>query len=227
MANPRKRKTIRNPNRKTSIRQKHRFKTSFQKTIPIIQQNWNPKLTLKQNYERLGLICNLDGSAGGLGNEYESREKEQKRMQQVEYSTIEEFDAKMNNNPSMNGNSSSMNANSSDDWNSLNGIEGIIHLDPKASRIGTKINHLHSTFSDPQPTPSLLKSQIQSILKQQESNFEPVIVKPSDQESLVLKELVLKYKSDYEGMSRDTRLNKYQLSAGQLKRKVMKMNKST
>ena len=209
MANPRQRIKNRNPSRKVKQKTKNPLKISFQKTHPLLMKNWDHKKTLEQNYENLGLVSNLGGKAGGCGNEYEIRVRESERLRslnEIEFTTLQDFDSIV---PTID--------------TRIETIEGALNLDPKTLRIGTKINHKHAPESDITTEPTDLKLEIQQLLKQQELNFEKKIVNSSRNEELVLQDLISKYGQDYSKMSRDLKLNRYQFSEGQLKRKIQKL----
>ncbi|KAI8812329.1 putative nucleolar protein [Cladochytrium replicatum] len=55
-----------NPGSKVSRKAKNPKRISLATVHPIIQKNWDRKLTLRQNYEKLGLVVSLEGAAGGL-----------------------------------------------------------------------------------------------------------------------------------------------------------------
>jgi nucleolar protein 16 len=68
MANPRQRKKQKNPQMKAK-----RMKQTKKPAIPnidVIKNNWDKKLTLQQNYEKLGLAARLNGGTDGKGNNF-------------------------------------------------------------------------------------------------------------------------------------------------------------
>ncbi|KAI8814872.1 ribosome biogenesis protein Nop16 [Cladochytrium replicatum] len=66
MTSARKRRKVKNPGSKVSRKAKNPRRISLATVHPIIQKNWDRKLTLRQNYERIGLVVSLEGAAGGL-----------------------------------------------------------------------------------------------------------------------------------------------------------------
>ena len=179
-----------------------------------ISELWNPKKTLKQNYETFGLQVKLDGHAGGCGTEYLVRTKEQERIQslkQVEYASIDP-----------DGNVLYDTVPDTLQTIQHETLEGELKLDPKVTRIGIKINLKNHPSSDLAPT--LTASQELLLEKFKSDNkFKPRLITSSSNESLVLRKLVQKYGDDYDKMGKDVKINTYQLSAGQLKRKLVRM----
>ena len=71
MARPSARKKIKNPSAKVSRRVANRHfkrKPSLAAAPKIIRDNWDKNLTLIQNYERIGLIGNLNDVSGGVNS---------------------------------------------------------------------------------------------------------------------------------------------------------------
>lgn len=203
MARPRKRRTIRNPSKKVSRVQKHKFDISFQGSHPLIQKNWDKKLTLKQNYEKMGLTAQLGGYAGGTDHDFEEKKNHDKRIDmlksEVEWRSIDDIQVQEPKPET---------------------IEGDIRIDKRALRIGTKLNHTVDVESDLK----IIKEKPEVIVEMEKESklYQKVRQYQSEQETMVFEELISKYGDDYDKMSRDIKLNKYQLSAGQIKRKILK-----
>ncbi|KAJ3282039.1 hypothetical protein HK104_011131, partial [Borealophlyctis nickersoniae] len=62
MARPRQRRKVRNPSLKVNRRQKNPLNISLAHAHPLVAKNWNKKLTLRQNYEAMGLVPALNGA---------------------------------------------------------------------------------------------------------------------------------------------------------------------
>ena len=65
MVRPSQRKKVKNPHSKVSRRSKNRYNISFAGVHPLVKAHWDKSLTLRQNYERMGLLSALNGKAGG------------------------------------------------------------------------------------------------------------------------------------------------------------------
>lgn len=65
MASVRKRKMARSSVRKNTKRVKDQQRNIKMTAHPVMQQHWDNKLTLKQNYKNLGLTVRLNKQAGG------------------------------------------------------------------------------------------------------------------------------------------------------------------
>jgi nucleolar protein 16 len=203
MAGPRKRRTIRNPSKKVSRVQKHKFDISFQGSHPLVQKNWDKKLTLKQNYEKMGLTAQLGGYAGGTDHDFEVKKNHDKRMDmvkaEVEWRSIDDIQVREVKQET---------------------IEGDIRIDKRVLRIGTKLNHTIDVESDLRIVKE--KTEIIAEMEKESKLYQKVSQYQSEQETMVFEELIAKHGDDYAKMSRDIKLNKYQLSAGQIKRKLLK-----
>ncbi|KAI9001700.1 ribosome biogenesis protein Nop16 [Gaertneriomyces semiglobifer] len=208
MARPRARKTIKNPSRKT-VR-----KNANPNKVPhimndLIRKHWDKKLTLKQNYEKLGLIANLNGQAGGTehGNE-ERMEAERKLREQVEWRTIDA--------PTPSSGDSSNDDELPENYDVE--VNGPIEVDARITAIGTNPSSRRLPLFKPQPSTSIV-----GIMEEQAKNIAKVERHASEQESKVFGDLMRKYGLDYAKMARDIKLNRYQLSEGQLRKKIEKL----
>jgi nucleolar protein 16 len=201
MARPRKRKTNRNPISKVTRKPKHKMNISFSGVHPVIQSQWDKKLTLKQNYERMGLTSHLGGYAGGVDEDF----KVVKNIQQI--NKVEWRD---------------MNAmDTIETKDTVETIETLNALDNRVIRIGTKLNHKNDFETDSKFQPTELSTKIINEMVK-DCKSVPVAQHQSEQETLVFEALISKYGNDYDKMARDFKLNSYQLSAGQIKRKIQK-----
>ncbi|CAG8617339.1 8810_t:CDS:2, partial [Paraglomus occultum] len=77
MARPRRRRKIKNPSTKVTRRtaNKH-FKKVRITGHDLIAANWDPKATLRQNYQKLGLMSMLNAPAGGVEKTNPDNEEE-------------------------------------------------------------------------------------------------------------------------------------------------------
>ncbi|KAJ3090137.1 Nucleolar protein 16 [Quaeritorhiza haematococci] len=259
MVRPRARRKIRNPHRKVSRSAKNPYKVSFNNVHPLIRENWDKDLTLRQNYERLGLLPTLNGAAGGIGNEVALRKLglSASGMKIKAWDDEEEMDAEEgttqsgwrvgNEDDHMDlareavergavemrypGQEAAEDEEEEDDDEEV--LERIAEPDERALGIGQRIGHkrlasavsLANTTATP-PQPDSLAAKIIKALEEEVANAGPAVErKPSEQETYFMLDLVRKYGSDYEKMARDRKLNPYQLTAGQLRKKCEKVLK--
>ncbi|KAJ3323884.1 Nucleolar protein 16 [Blyttiomyces sp. JEL0837] len=255
MVRPSKRRKIRNPSSKVSRRSKNPYKISFAGAHPLIQQKWDRKLTLRQNYEKMGLVASLNGLTGGDGtpdqrvskekeiteedddDEMEAEEEEADGDDEdfvIEYRSMEDFE-KM---PAVVGRRTRSTNDDEDDEEDENDglfepIEPEIKTDPRAKRIGIHIGLKDKNLTKKPKQKKSTKGEavegegsIVALMEAEAALGEaPRERHASDQEGMVLKALVKKYGDNVEGMARDIKLNKYQLTAGQLKKKLKTFNK--
>jgi nucleolar protein 16 len=201
MARPRQRKAIRNPSRKVSRKAKNRWNISFEGVHPLVKQNWDKTKTLKQNYQALGLTSHLNGFAGGTEEEALLRQKElellEEKKQNVEWKLLDEVTQKEEENPI------------------FTPPETDGPLDERVLRLGLKINLKSAVVSNAVPETDIIKQ-----MREESANPHIEERHQSEQEMLVFEKLIAKYGEDYDRMVLDRKLNPYQLSAGQLKRKL-------
>jgi nucleolar protein 16 len=196
MAGPRKRRKLRNPSLKVSrkIANKH-FKKISIKGNSIIAANWNKKATLRQNYQRMGLMTSLNGVAGGIEKLYPEEEIDKEEIKKT-----------------------------------LGPEEGIIERDGKGNVINVIIGRsreeeeeeVFDTEIDPVPA----KTDVVKALEVQAMNVCKHESHQSEGEKRFIVELIQKYGDDYDAMFRDIKLNIYQHTAAQLKRKCQKYLKN-
>lgn len=207
--------------RKVSRKQKNRYAISFGGVAPVLQQAWDRAKTLRQNYEAFGLVASLNGTAGGTGREAAAVVEAQRRMEvlksALEWRDPGDLHRSLKDDP-VEGRFISA---STGDIIVKHPIDGTILVDKRVNRIGSKISAKWVS----QPTaPSHTNGN--PIVKQLEAEAADPIKLPrhvSEQEYLMFLDLVKKHAFDYAAMSQDMRLNKYQLTAGQLKRKIHKV----
>ncbi|KAI8621085.1 ribosome biogenesis protein Nop16 [Chytriomyces sp. MP71] len=248
MVRPLQRKKTKNPSRKVSRKGKKAGldrgkRISFANVgMPLISANWDKNLTLRQNYQRMGLMANLNGKAGGEAV-HERTVKTRKRRDAdvaddedgeeedegidgldndegfiVEYRSREDFEAM----PAV----SAGTVDRVDDEDGL--AENKIVIDPKTQAIGQRLGLRRDTQTVAAPrgvkrSVKPLKTNVAEALIEEAAKGEaPRHTHSSAQEVEVVDALKMKYKNDFEAMARDRRLNVYQLSAGQLKRKFKK-----
>ncbi|KAJ2358218.1 Nucleolar protein 16 [Coemansia erecta] len=65
MVRPIARKKLRNPGMKTTRRRAEKQRKKKFTGHPLLRELWDPKLTMSENYNKLGLASRLNGSTGG------------------------------------------------------------------------------------------------------------------------------------------------------------------
>lgn len=183
---------------------------------PLVGSMWDKKQTLAQNYARLGLCVNLNGSAGGSGLEAKeailNRERINMLKDNVEFRAIYE--------PAADSVSKDDNVESQ----VFDRIEPDIAVDDFAVKIGEKV--------DPSLALGMTEDarKLEHMFLTQISNEKKLVRKSSEQEQIIFSLLKKKYihinerhGDDYASMARDIKLNKYQLTAGQLKKRFARL----
>ncbi|KAJ3401347.1 Nucleolar protein 16 [Chytriomyces hyalinus] len=245
MVRPLQRKKNKNPHLKVSRKGRkdgmdRAKRISFANVgLPLIAQNWDRNLTLRQNYQRMGLTANLNGKAGGEaihvrdvrsatgGGDAGGGEV------MVEMRSREEFD----NMPNVGrAGGAEISGESSDSGAHLTLIEEPVVVDPKTQGVGRRLGLRIGTVPASNAADSILsvKRKInplpinvaEALIDEASKGEAPRHTHSSSQEVDILTALSKKYKDDFAAMARDRKLNPYQLSAGQLKRKFKIMSKT-
>ena len=180
---------------------------------PIIAKNWDKSLTLQQNYKRLGLRAKLGHMAGGVEQKVETltelRNKKKNKGSNNEPVTIDEIEH-------------------TDDPSKIPEGEARIIRDPETNEV---LKVIYGTMKVEDEEDNDDEKMDNSVIKQLEEYAEQhsKVKKErhlSDSESDWLKSLYEKYGDDYEKMKWDKKLNIYQQSAGDLKRRINKWKKA-
>ncbi|CAN6644647.1 nucleolar protein 16 [Trichomonascus vanleenenianus] len=183
---------------KTSRRVKQKQKKIRIAHNPIIAQHWDPKLTLQQNYKKLGLRAKLGRPAGGNEKEISlNAVKEEKRKSEKK----------------------------------LQAGEGRIIRDEEGNVVrieyGKAKEHDDSDAEEEEEWTGF-EEETTEVVKQLEEAAKHALIKPrvqSEGEQDWISRLVEKHGDDYEAMFWDKKLNVYQQSQGDLKRRVKKWKK--
>lgn len=215
MTSVRKRKMARSSVKKNTRRTKDKQRNINIHSNPIIEANWDKSLTLKQNYKRLGLRAKLGRSAGGDEQKVESlselqakREKNQKN-QLKHVPTVSEIE-------------------NLDDPSRIPEGEARLIRDSETNEV---IKVIYGTMKVDDNDESEEEIENPSVIKQLEEYAEKnsKIKKErhqSERENDWIKSLYEKYGDDYDKMKWDKKLNIYQQSAGDLKRRIIKWKKA-
>ncbi|KND01738.1 uncharacterized protein SPPG_03531 [Spizellomyces punctatus DAOM BR117] len=213
MARPRVRRSTKNPSVKVSRKQKNPYNISFAGAHPLVRKNWDKNLTLKQNYERMGLISALNGAAGGTEHEAEARAREERELQkakeEVEWRRIDDVPAKP------------VEQDSAQEENFDVEVNGPVEVDPRVRQLGSKPGLKRRAA--PTRGEASAKSAVVEAMEAEARDIVKLERHASEQEGKVFGDLMRKHGRDYEAMSRDIKLNRYQLSAGQLRKRIERL----
>ncbi|KAI8330811.1 ribosome biogenesis protein Nop16 [Choanephora cucurbitarum] len=170
---------------------------------PIIKKNWDKKLTLKQNYEKLGLLTSLNGETGGKEKmkpdapvevEAETEPKDLKDMTEEEIEQLKK---------------------------TLNPGEGLIQRDDEGNivRIIVGEKKSHDEILDAEVPKVEAKTDVVRQLEELAANAVHHEKYQSEYETDWVQKLISKHGDDYKAMFWDKELNIYQQTAAQLKKK--------
>jgi nucleolar protein 16 len=192
------RRRHRTPHKTNSRRvaKKHSRKTPF---IPnkIIADNWDKNATYRQNYVRLGLVPTVNDVAGGREHTELEIERERLAIDTVSVDDLEGEALKR----------------------ALGPGQAMIQRDDDGNIISVVLGEEGSDDEEYHVTP---KTDVVKMLEQQASEAVSVGRAQSAGEQDWLQRLMDKHGDDLGAMFRDTKLNIYQESVGQLKRRIAK-----
>ncbi|KAJ3202702.1 Nucleolar protein 16 [Clydaea vesicula] len=203
-------------NTKTSRRQKNRKNVSFSQAHPLVKENWDKKLTVKQNYEKLGLTTSLNGKAGGVELTVEQLELIKKNNNDNETNNLSKLAIKKGavGLRTLEGNEEVLKEVEEGEDVHSEFIEDNVVVDVRGlgvgKRIGQKKNNVEVKESN---TPIIDKMIIESQSEVKRKRH------VSEQELKFLVDLKKKYNSDYFKMSRDRKLNPFLINESSLKKK--------
>ncbi|KAK9469058.1 ribosome biogenesis protein Nop16 [Lipomyces arxii] len=169
------------------------------KSNAIIAANWDEKLTLTQNYKKLGLTSRLSRPSGGVQKDLTGAETPKKALQ-------------------------------TENIGSRGLSEARIFRDPETGEV-QRIEHVVRTeFDNLEPVfESDTGSEATEVIKQLEefaARGEKTAPRTqSEREGAWVGDLIAKHGDDYERMARDQKLNIWQQSVGDIRRRVEKWKK--
>ncbi|KAI8968557.1 ribosome biogenesis protein Nop16 [Mycotypha africana] len=177
---------------------------------PIIKKNWDKKLTVKQNYEKLGLLTELNGSTGGkekLNPDNKDKTEESEDMEDdatpmkalVDLTDAEVEELKKKLAPG----------------------EGLIQRDEEGNilRVIVGEKKSHDDILDEEIAPVEAKTDVVRQLEEQAANAFHHEKYQSEFQTDWIQKLINKHGDDYKAMFWDKELNIYQNTAAQLKKK--------
>lgn len=200
----------RSPVKKNTRRTKDKQRNINVYSNPIIAKNWDKSLTLQQNYKRLGLRAKLGHMAGGVEKKVESLTElrnKKKNKDKDDIVTIDKIEH-------------------TDDPSKIPEGEARIIRDPETNEV-LKVIYGTMKAEDEESDEDKVDNSVIKQLEEYAEQHSKVKKERhlSDRESDWLKSLYEKYGDDYEKMKWDKKLNIYQQSAGDLKRRINKWKK--
>lgn len=203
MVSVRKRKMARSSVTKNTKRTKDKQRAPKIAHHPVLAARWDKKLTLKQNYEKLGLTSRLGKYNGGQENSYTTvTEFRKERDEKEKNGHIAPEDVAVETDP-------------------LKIPEGEARLirDPETNEV---VQVIYGTMkptivADKEPEHTVIDELVEYTEK---NAAKPRAAKPKEEEEGFLEELYEKYGDDYGKMKWDKKLNPLFLSEGQLKKKI-------
>lgn len=206
MTSVRKRKMNRSSVRKNTRRVKDKHDNINIHSNPIIAKHWDKSLTLQQNYKRLGLRTKLGTMAGGVEQDVLTLSEIKQRRQDDTKVSVEEIE-------------------NTDDPAKIPEGEARIIRDPES---GDVVKVIYGTMKTKQAVASKVeKSEVIQQLEEyaKKNSLVKRDRKQSEREDSWLKELYEKHGDDYEKMKWDKKLNIFQQSAGDLRKRITKWKK--
>ncbi|PHZ16619.1 uncharacterized protein RHIMIDRAFT_247117 [Rhizopus microsporus ATCC 52813] len=203
MATPRQKKARRSTNKNTRrTADRHRKRVTITGNA-IIKANWDKRLTLKQNYAKLGLLPSLNGQTGGTEKNMPDQPQQTEEASIPKELTEEEIEKIKK---------------------SLRPGEGLIQRDDEGNVIRVIVGEAksHDEILDEEVPPVEAKTDIVRQLEEQAANAFHREKHQSDFETDWIKKLIDKHGDDYKAMFWDKELNIYQHTAAQLKKKCQK-----
>lgn len=221
MASVRKRKMNKSSYKKATRKTKDRQRKGDIQSNAIIAANWDPKLTLAQNYKKLGLKDRLSGPTGGT----------EKDIEIFIPKTDDDISVDTNRNDQEgDDDEEDENEDNNDEFDPANIPEGTAKIvrdeDGKVTKIiyGTK----KATKIQPKKVEEVEKPKTEVVRQLEELASSRVVRERhlSERETEWIEKLYNKYGDNYMKMQWDKKLNPFQHSAGNLKKRVIKWKNS-
>ncbi|KAI8364693.1 ribosome biogenesis protein Nop16 [Radiomyces spectabilis] len=207
MATPQQRRKQRSGSKNTRRTANKYLKKVTIKGNAIIKANWDKKLTLRQNYEKLGLLTSLNGTAGGREKLFPDKKPETTDEEDLKELTEEDVEKVRK---------------------TLKPGEGLIQRDDEGNIVRIIVGEAektHDEILDEEVPPVEAKTDVVRALEAQAANGVVQERRQTHFEQDWVAKLIEKHGEDYEAMFWDKELNVYQQSVGQLKRKCQAYRK--
>lgn len=221
MVSVRRRRANKATHKKATRRVKDKQRKINIASNPIIEANWDYSLTLKQNYKKLGLTSKLQIAAGGVEQSIEKPRIKQAAhdLYQRDENNDEEEEEESEDEGEI-------------DENDIPLGEARIIRDKETNEVVKVIYGKKKPLTDDlklAQVQDIPESEKTEVVKQLEAYASRPLVRQertaSERESDWLKALWEKYGDDYGKMKWDKKLNIYQQSEGDLKRRITKWRK--
>ncbi|KAI7861625.1 ribosome biogenesis protein Nop16 [Spinellus fusiger] len=208
MATPQRRRAVKAGIKNTRRTANKHAKRVVIKGNQIIKANWNKTETISQNYKRLGLLTSINGSSGGREMRYPPTKpttstkegEEENELKELEEADVERLKK------------------------TLKPGEGLIQRDDDGNVIRVIVGEkkTHNEILEEEVEAVEAKTDVVRALEQQAANE---FIKPRHQTEYEMdwvEKLIDKHGEDYEAMFWDKKLNVYQQTANQLRKKCQK-----
>ncbi|AAS51922.1 ADR002Wp [Eremothecium gossypii ATCC 10895] len=229
MASVRKRKMARSSVRKVTRRNRDKQRKVNIACNPIIEKNWDYNLTLAQNYKRLGLTAKLAPRAGG--EEIDLSKVIQKSVPIC--SAFEDYDSESDVEQEKRNNDDALEDGEYDPAKIPEG-EARIQRDENGDVVKVVYGTMKTVDVDEDISELKQKLEQDKVKTEVVQELESYASRPvnrrvryqSSREEEWLGRLYEKHGEDYNSMARDLKLNIYQQSVGDLKRRMKKWLKA-
>ncbi|KAI9472009.1 MAG: ribosome biogenesis protein Nop16 [Benjaminiella poitrasii] len=201
-------RAARNTNKNTRrVADRHRKRCTIYGSS-IIKANWNKKLTVKQNYEKLGLATSINGESGGREKKYPVAQQQQQTSETENSEPPKDL-------------SELTEEEITELKKSLGPGEGLIQRDDEGNVVRIIVGEAksHDEILDQEFPPVEAKTEVVRQLEAQASKVYQRERNLSEFEAERIKKLIDKHGDDYKAMFWDKELNEYQQTANQLKKK--------
>ncbi|KAI9356762.1 ribosome biogenesis protein Nop16 [Zopfochytrium polystomum] len=194
---------------------------SFGGAHPLIKQYWNPRLTLRQNYQRMGLVASLGGDTGGS----ETRAAGADDEDMVDWDSEDDDDEltgddRRDPKPSSSSSSASTAASTT-----------LASSSSSSSSSSSAANAPPSSAADAEiPIAVSLKKRVPTLpinvagtMEEQARTAAAADRQPhpmSENQMRVFQDMIAKHGTNIAAIARDRKVNKYQFSEGQLRKKL-------
>lgn len=203
MVSVRKRKMARSSVKKNTRRTKDKQRAPKIAHHPVLRAKWDKNLTLKQNYEKLGLTSRLSKYNGGQESSVKTISEYRKEQEENEAAHVAPEDVAVETDP-------------------LKIPEGEARLirDPETNEV-VQVIYGTMKIKKEEGKPKTESGIVEELIEYEEQHAKKKKpLTPKEEEADMLEALYEKYDDDYEKMKWDKKLNPLFLSVGQLKKKI-------
>ncbi|KAK9472726.1 ribosome biogenesis protein Nop16 [Dipodascopsis tothii] len=223
----------------TTVRQRRKQKTSLHKTSrrvkdkqrkvriradPLIATHWDEKLTVSQNYKKMGLVARVGGVAGGTEKDLRVPRAYISKAEKAESAAADKAAANEAAVPIMQG----LPQATSREARIVRHEDGRVEVvyadsgagdDPADDSSFEKASGLMTKPAKVVPAKTSVAAELEALANRPVEKKERTA---SERESDWIQALVTKHGDDYEAMFRDRKLNVWQQSVGDIRKRVVK-----